>query len=134
MSEKVRSLDELRKIKQQVKDGTELREKGQNIENLIDVKVSMATCGIASGARETMAEMMEEAKARGLNNVVFTQCGCMGLCHSEPTIMITRPGEEPVTYGNVKGRERIKEIFDHTIEKGELVDGVIPVSYRTSHE
>ncbi|MCX7828161.1 MAG: (2Fe-2S) ferredoxin domain-containing protein [Thermanaerothrix sp.] len=134
MSNKIKSLEELRKIKQQVQEGTEIREKGQNIENMIEVKVSMATCGIASGAREVMAEMIEEAKKRGLNNVVFTQCGCMGFCHSEPTIMIARPGEEPVIYGNVKGTDRIREIFDHVIEKGEMVDGLIPTSYRTSHE
>lgn len=134
MSNKIKSLDELRKIKQSVKEGTELREKGQEIDKMIEVKVSMATCGIASGAREVMAEMIEEAKRRGLSNVVFTQSGCMGFCHSEPTIMIVRPGEEPVLYGNVKGTERIKEIFDHVIEKGEMVDGMIPTSYRTSHE
>ena len=124
MSEKVRSLDELRKIKQQVKDGTELREKGQNIENLIDVKVSMATCGIASGARETMAEMMEEAKARGLNNVVFTQCGCMGLCHSEPTVEVVVPHMPVVIYGNVDVETARQIVNDHIINK-KLIDNHI---------
>ena len=93
----------------------------------------MATCGIAAGARETMAAMMDEATKRGLKNIVFTQSGCMGYCHSEPTVTIVRPGEEPVTFGEVKGK-RITEIFDSYILKGELVDGIIPLSSKSIHD
>lgn len=134
MANKIGSLEELRKLREQMQNATSLREKGQNIEKIVEVKVSMATCGIASGARETMADMMEEARRRNMENIVFTQSGCMGYCHSEPTIVIVRPGEEPVTFGNVKGAERIREIFDKFIERGELVDGFIPAAYRTIDE
>ncbi len=131
--DKVKSLDDLRKLKSSMQNATELREKGQNIDRLIEVKVSMATCGIAAGARETMAAMMDEAAKRGLKNIVFTQSGCMGYCHSEPTVTIVRPGEEPVTFGEVKGK-RITEIFDSYILKGELVDGIIPLSSKSIHD
>ena len=76
---------------------------------------------------------MRLAKERGLTEIVFTQTGCMGYCHSEPTVEITRPGEEPVVYGNVKG-DRIREILDSYILRGEMVDGIIPTAYRTIHE
>ena len=131
--DKVKSLDDLRKMKAAMQNATELREKGQNIDRLIEVKVSMATCGIAAGARETMAAMMDEATKRGIRNIVFTQSGCMGYCHSEPTVTIVRPGEEPVTFGEVKGK-RITEIFDSYILKGELVDGIIPLSSKSIHD
>jgi NADP-reducing hydrogenase subunit HndB len=131
--DKVKSLDDLRKLKAAMQNATELREKGQNIDKLIEVKVSMATCGIAAGARETMAAMMEEASKRGMKNIVFTQSGCMGYCHSEPTVTIVRPGEEPVTFGDVKG-QRITEIFDSYIAKGELVDGIIPLASKSIHD
>ena len=131
--DKVKSLDDLRKMKAAMQNATELREKGQNIDKLIEVKVSMATCGIAAGARETMASMMDEATKRGIKNIVFTQSGCMGYCHSEPTVTIVRPGEEPVTFGEVKGK-RITEIFDSYILKGELVDGIIPLSSKSIHD
>ena len=131
--DKVKSLDDLRKMKAAMQNATELREKGQNIDRLIEVKVSMATCGIAAGARETMASMMDEATKRGIKNIVFTQSGCMGYCHSEPTVTIVRPGEEPVTFGEVKGK-RITEIFDSYILKGELVDGIIPLSSKSIHD
>ena len=131
--DKVKSLDDLRKMKAAMQNATELREKGQNIDKLIEVKVSMATCGIAAGARATMAAMMDEATKRGIRNIVFTQSGCMGYCHSEPTVTIVRPGEEPVTFGEVKGK-RITEIFDSYILKGELVDGIIPLSSKSIHD
>ena len=131
--DKVKSLDDLRKMKAAMQNATELREKGQNIDKLIEVKVSMATCGIAAGARETLAAMMDEATKRGIKNIVFTQSGCMGYCHSEPTVTIVRPGEEPVTFGEVKGK-RITEIFDSYILKGELVDGIIPLSSKSIHD
>ena len=131
--DKVKSLDDLRKMKAAMQNATELREKGQNIDKLIEVKVSMATCGIAAGARETMAAMMDEATKRGIKNIVFTQSGCMGYCHSEPTVTIVRPGEEPVTFGEVKGKS-ITEIFDSYILKGELVDGIIPLSSKSIHD
>ncbi len=41
--DKVKSLDDLRKMKAAMQNATELREKGQNIDKLIEVKVSMAT-------------------------------------------------------------------------------------------
>lgn len=130
---KISSLNDLRNLKEKMQGSTGLREKGQNIENLIEVKVSMATCGIASGARETMSGFMKLAEERKMDNVVFTQTGCMGYCHSEPTVEIRRPGEEPVVYGNVKG-DRVKEIFEKFIVNGEMVDGIIPVAYRTVDE
>ena len=131
--DKVKSLDDLRKLKAAMQNATEPPEKGQNIDQLLEVKVSMATCGIAAGARETMAAMMDEATKRGIRNIVFTQSGCMGYCHSEPTVTIVRPGEEPVTFGEVKGK-RITEIFDSYILKGELVDGIIPLSSKSIHD
>lgn len=130
---KINSLTELRNLKEKMKKATDLREKGQNIDDLIQIKVSMATCGIASGARETLSGFMDEAKRLGLENVVFTQTGCMGYCHSEPTVEVTRPGEDPVVYGNVKG-DRIREIVEKHIIGGVLVDGIIPVAYKTIHE
>ncbi len=130
---KIGSLEELRKLKDQVRNATELREKGHDIEKLIQVKVSMATCGIASGARETLADVMRLTREKGIENVVFTQTGCMGYCHSEPTVEVTKPGEEPVVFGNVKG-ERVREIVEKYILKGELVADIIPSAYRTINE
>lgn len=127
---KIKSLAELKKIKEQVQNKVELREKGENIDELVQVKVAMATCGIASGAREVMNYMIDELKKEGANNVVVTQTGCMGYCYAEPTIEVTLPGQEPVVYGDVT-EEKAKEIITKHIINGEMVDGIIPATHKT---
>lgn len=127
---KVKSFDELKKIKEKVQSKVDIREKGENIDNLVQVRVAMATCGIASGAREIMNYVIEECANEGLNNVVVTQTGCMGYCYAEPTIDVTFPGQETVVYGNVT-EEKAKEIIEKHIKNGELVDGIIPLTHKT---
>ena len=68
-----------------------LCEKNEVAEKLVQVKVAMATCGIASGARETMEFMTEALEKRGVDAIV-TRVGCMGYCYAEPTIEVKLPG------------------------------------------
>ena len=126
---KIKSLDELLKIKEKVQNKVDLREKGENVEELVQVRVAMATCGIAAGAREIMNFIIDDTAKEGIDNVVVTQTGCMGYCYAEPTIEVTRPGEEPVVFGDVT-EEKAKEIIDKYIKNGDLVDG-IPVTHKT---
>ncbi len=93
---KIKSLEELKKIKEQAQNTVSLRVKGDNIENLIQIRVAMATCGIAAGARETMDEFIKVLQEEKIENAVVTQTGCMGYCYAEPTIELTMPGKEPV--------------------------------------
>lgn len=127
---KIKSFAELKKIKEQVQNKVDLREKGENIDNLIQVRVAMATCGIASGAREIMNYMIDELKTEGVDNAVVTQTGCMGYCYAEPTIEVTLPGKDPVVYGDVT-EEKAKEIIQKHIVNGEMVDGIIPATHKT---
>ncbi len=130
---KIKNLGELRALKDKIKDTTELREKGSNIENLVQIKVSMATCGIAAGAREIMNFFIEGAKKRNLDNVVVTQTGCMGYCYAEPTVEVSLPGQPPAVYGNVD-KAKVEEILEKHVVGGNLVDGVIPEAYKTIHD
>lgn len=127
---KIKSFAELKKLKEDVQSKVALREQGENIENLVQVKVAMATCGIASGAREIMNYIIDECAAAGLNNVVVTQTGCMGYCYAEPTIEVTIPGADGVVFGDVT-TAKAKEIIDSYIKDGNLVDGIIPQTHKT---
>lgn len=127
---KVKSLADLKKLKESLQSKVEIREKGEGVEGAVYVKIAMATCGIASGAKETMNAFIEESKKAGLNNLVITQTGCMGACHSEPTVEITLPGKEPIIFGDVH-KERVIEIIEKYIKNGELIEGIIPINYKT---
>ncbi len=125
--EKIKSLADLKKRREELQSKIELREEGENVENLVQIKVAMATCGIASGAKQTMEAIIEECRNQNIKAVV-TQTGCMGYCYAEPTVEVKKPGEDPIVFGHVdtnKGRELITKY----IMTGEILDGVIPVNY-----
>ena len=129
---KVKSLNDLRKMREELQEKVTLREKSDHPDKLVQVKVSMATCGIASGAKEIMNYFIEELDHRAVEAIV-TQTGCMGYCHAEPTIEVILPGEESVVFGHVDIK-RADEIIEKYIKGGELVDGIIPVNYETIKE
>ena len=129
---KIKSLADLKKLQADVQSKIKLREKGDHPETLVQIKVSMATCGIASGAKETMAYFIDELEHQGIDALV-TQTGCMGYCYAEPTIELTIPGKEPVVYGFVT-KAKAQEIIEKHIKLNELVDGIIPVSYTTAND
>ena len=52
---KVKTLDDLRKMRESLRASLDLREKSNNPEQMVQIKVAMATCGIAAGAKEVMS-------------------------------------------------------------------------------
>jgi len=126
---KIKTLADLKKLKDEVQSKIKLREKGENPENLIQIRISMATCGIAAGAKEIMNYLIEELDHQGIDAIV-TQTGCMGYCYAEPTIEVSIPGEAPVMYGHVN-QAKANEIIEKHLKMNELVDGIIPQNYKT---
>jgi NADP-reducing hydrogenase subunit HndB len=97
---KVKSLADLKKMKEQLQSRIALREKSEHPDGIIQVKVAMATCGIASGAKDVMDFFITNLEKRNIDALV-TQTGCMGYCYAEPTIEVRLPGQDPVVYGFV---------------------------------
>ena len=127
--EKIKSLDDLKRMRESLHAKIDLREKSDNPDAYIQVKIAMATCGIASGAKEVMEVFIDEFEKRHIDAVV-TQTGCMGYCYAEPTVEITKPGQEPITFGYVNAK-KVSKIIDKYILNNELVDGIIPVNYES---
>lgn len=125
----ITSLADLKKKREQIKAGLEIREKANDPENHVQVKVAMATCGIAAGAKVIMDFLIEQLDRRNIDGVV-TQTGCMGYCYAEPTIEVKLPGRDAVVFGGVD-LKKADEIIEKYIKTGELVDGIIPVNYET---
>ncbi|MEX0986447.1 MAG: (2Fe-2S) ferredoxin domain-containing protein [Bacteroidales bacterium] len=126
---KIKTLTDLRKIREEHSSGNNLGHKGVDAEKMVHVKVAMASCGIASGAKETMIFMHEQLAKRGVEAVV-TKTGCMGYCYAEPTIEVRLPGNDPVVFGDVD-TGKADEIIEKYIKAGELVNGIIPENYET---
>jgi NADP-reducing hydrogenase subunit HndB len=126
---KINSLDDLRKMKETLQNKINLREKGEDPGSQVQIKVAMATCGIASGAKTVMEFLMEELEKRGIESVI-TPTGCMGYCYAEPTVEVKLPGHEPIVFGYVDTK-KADDIIEKYIKNGELVDGIIPINYET---
>ena len=126
---KIKSLADLQKVKETVQSKVDLRERSENVENLVHLRVAMATCGIASGAKETMDFLVQELDKRNIPAVV-TQTGCMGYCFAEPTVEVTIPGKDPIVYGKVDTK-KADEIIEKYIKNGELLEGIIPANYQS---
>ena len=107
----MKSLDELRKIKDEVKRSMEMRSGGQRVK----VVIGMGTCGIAAGARDTMKAFMEAIDAAKLSDVAVTATGCAGFCEREPLVDVEVQGQKTVRYGKVDGEAAGKIVAQHII-------------------
>jgi NADP-reducing hydrogenase subunit HndB len=112
----MKSLAELKAIKEKMKDKVVLREGTGEIR----VVVGMATCGIAAGARPVLNAFVEEVAKRGLKNVTVAQTGCIGICQYEPVVEVFEDGKEKVTYVKMDADKAKKVVADH-IKGGNIV-------------
>ena len=56
---KVKTLDDLRKMRETLRSTLDIREKSNHPEQMVQIRISMATCGIAAGAKEIMNYFIE---------------------------------------------------------------------------
>ena len=118
---KMKSLDELKAIREKLKSNMNVRNEDESVTKVI---IGMATCGIAAGARATFNAMAEKATELGLENVKFVTAGCMGSCFAEPTVEVQVPGQASILYGYVNA-EKGMEIVEKHLKNGELVENLI---------
>ena len=116
------TLEDLRKLRDSKKNDLRKREAdGKDIQ----VIVGMGTCGIAAGAKETLDSFIKTLDEKNLvDGVLVRQTGCMGLCHSEPTVEVLVPGMPTVIYGNVDAQAAKDIVVKHLIGR-ELVNNLI---------
>ena len=121
---KVKSLDDLKKMRDKLSSDLTIRENSNYPETLPQIRIAMGTCGIAAGAKDVMRKFLSELNTQNVNAVV-TQTGCLGQCEkAEPTVEITLPGKTPVLYGKVTP-DRVPEIVEKYIRNGEPVSDLL---------
>lgn len=120
----IKSMDELKRIREEYQSRVNLRQANEAAGDRIEILIGMATCGISSGARETLNEFAAELGREGLDNVRLVTVGCIGYCHSEPTVQVNMPGQKPVLYGKVR-KDRVHDIMEKHIKGGSPVESLI---------
>ncbi|NVN89933.1 MAG: (2Fe-2S) ferredoxin domain-containing protein [Desulfuromonadales bacterium] len=120
---KITSIADLKRFQQEYRSKKEAiaREK-------IIVNVSLATCSIASGGNMVMEVMQDEVVKQGIANVEFVKSGCMTYCHSEPTVEVALPGQEPVVFGKLD-ESGARQLVRKYLKYGEVTGMVIPENF-----
>ena len=89
---------------------------GKNSKPATTILVSLGTCGIAAGTRP-INDMLKAEIASRKADIEIVEVGCMGLCHSEPTIeVVNNASGKSVIYGKVKA-DQVAAIIE-TASKG----------------
>ena len=114
----MKSLAELAAIRAKMIEQVNLR-KDDNVDTR--VVVGMATCGIAAGARPVMLAFIEELRKRGIENVVVSQTGCVGMCRLEPMVEVYVKDQEKVTYVHMNPDKVARVVGEHIVN-GKPVD------------
>ncbi|MBR6406837.1 MAG: (2Fe-2S) ferredoxin domain-containing protein [Lachnospiraceae bacterium] len=114
----MKSLAELQKIKERMKDRVVLREGTGDIR----VVVGMATCGIAAGARPVLNEFVKDVSEEGLSDkVTVSQTGCIGICQFEPVVEVFEAGKDKVTYVKMNS-DKAKEVVERHLKGGKVIE------------
>ncbi len=114
---KIRSIDDLRKIRDDSQSAMDLREDG---DFSTKITVHMGTCGIAAGARTVMSALLEEIEKRDLKGISVSQSGCLGLCDAEPMATFVTAKDGAIRYGHLDA-DKMREIVDKHLLAGKPV-------------
>jgi len=109
------TINDLKKIKEKVHKEMSLRDGDRRVK----VTVHMGTCGIASGAKEVMDTLLQEIETAGVNDVIVTTSGCMGLCSREPLVTVEVLNQVPIKY-EYMNPNKMRQVFKKHILEGEI--------------
>jgi len=109
------TIEDLKKIKEQTKKDTALREGGATVK----ITVHLGTCGIAAGGREVMDALLQEMAETDRQDIRVITSGCMGMCSSEPNVTVELQGKEPVVY-QLLDAKKMRQIFKRHVLLGEV--------------
>lgn len=114
MSEKIKSLEDLRRIKEEAQKALRVRQ-----DTGTKIIVGMGTCGIAAGARNVMKAILSELEKLEIDVNVST-VGCIGMCAQEPLVDIEQGGVR-ITYGKMTP-EKVPTLISEHLIKGKIVE------------
>ena len=118
----VKSLDDLKKIREEALKKREIKSAAGGIQ----IVVGMGTPGIAAGARDTLKEILTIIEEKHLTNITVRQTGNIGLDSWEPIVQVIKGEDAPVTYGKVTPFVA-RRIMEEYVVAGKIVtDYVIP--------
>jgi|WetSurMetagenome_2_1015567.scaffolds.fasta_scaffold657026_1 NADP-reducing hydrogenase subunit HndB len=110
------TIEDLEKIAQDAKAHIALRRGDAKVK----ITVHLGSCGVAKGAREIIAALLQEIEKHHTDDVIIASSGCAGICTKEPMITVEFKNQAPVKYVDLTV-EKVRKIFDDHIIHGKFV-------------
>ena len=85
-----------------------------------EIRVGLATCGIAAGSQRVYDALASSLESSGLD-IPLRRVGCIGMCYNEPLVDVVMDDDEVITYGNV-GEADVDKIVDEHIRGATIVE------------
>ena len=83
-----------------VPDALEASRLSRLMRGAVEIRVGLASCGVASGAEPVRDVLEREARQAGALGLV-KKVGCNGMCHREPIVEVVEADGRTALYGNV---------------------------------
>lgn len=109
------TIADLKKIKEKVEKEDQFRSGTKRVK----LTVHMGTCGIASGAKGILDTFMNEISEAGVEDVLITTSGCIGICSREPLATVEEQGKEAIVYEYLT-ENKARQIFKRHVLAGEI--------------
>ena len=88
-----------------------------------EIKVGLATCGIAAGGESVFAEFEKEIKANNLD-ICLKETGCMGMCYEEVLVEVTDKNDSYL-YAKVTPDKVNRIVKEHVIENQPVEEWIV---------
>jgi len=112
----IQSMEDLARAKAEAQERLQANDRQYQFQ----IQIGMSSCGIAVGARETLAAFDRLLVERKLSKVRITQTGCIGSCALEPIVQLKETDRATITYGKVSP-EVAQRIIEEHIGSGRIV-------------
>ena len=112
----MKTVEDLKRLREKLQSDNRVRHAAET-----QIIVGMGTCGIAAGAREVLAAILDEIAKRNIQDVNVTQTGCIGMCEQEVLVDVVKEGQPRISYGRVTPDFIPKLIAEHVVN-GRIVE------------
>ncbi len=86
-----------------------------------EIRVGLATCGIAAGAEPVYSALEKELAATNAS-VKLKRVGCIGMCYNEPLVDVVTQDGERSTYGHVRVEDVVRIVEEHVVDGQPIQD------------
>ena len=126
MDKKIKSPKDLNAVRDKAKASIDLRTGGKDMR----IVVHMGTCGIAAGARDVLAQVIDELQRASVDNVTINLSGCLGLCDQEPMFTLTDKSGREYCYAKLDKGKVHTIIQQHVLSNQPVADFIVNAQAR----